>query len=83
MQRLMENMLDSKGSVPAQAWKKLNIVWAIFFIVLGSVNLYVAYHYSNDTWVNFKFYGITAALFIQSILQAVYLMRYMTETKQQ
>jgi intracellular septation protein len=62
-------------------WKKLNIVWALFFASLGSLNLYVAYYFSNDTWVNFKFYGITSALFLVSILQALYLMRFMTESK--
>lgn len=81
MQRLMENVLQGKGEVPVPIWKRLNIVWALFFIGLGSLNLYVAYFYSNDAWVNFKFYGVTSALFLLSILQALYLMRFMTETK--
>lgn len=81
MQRLMENMLQGKGDVPLNIWKKLNIIWALFFIVLGSINLYIAYYFSNDAWVNFKFYGVTCALFLLSIFQALYLMRYMTESK--
>ena len=81
MQRLMESMFQDKHAVPVNAWKKLNVLWALFFILLGMINLYIAYHYSNDVWVNFKFYGITAALFLISILQAVYLMRYMVESK--
>jgi intracellular septation protein len=43
------------------------------------INLYIAYNYSNDAWVNFKFYGISGALFLFSIIQAVYLLRYITE----
>lgn len=81
MQRLMENVLQGKGEVPSHTWKILNIIWAIFFASLGGVNLYIAYHFSNEAWVNFKFYGVTSALFISSILQALYLMRYMTETE--
>lgn len=82
IQRLMENMLQAKGGVvPMPIWKKLNIVWALFFLTLGSINLYVAYYFSNDAWVNFKFYGVTSALFLLSIFQAFYLMRYMTESK--
>lgn len=81
MQRLMENVLQGKGDVPHQIWKKLNLVWAVFFICLGAVNLYVAYHYSNDAWVNFKFYGVTSALFLLSLFQALYLMRYMSDNK--
>jgi|SRR5579885_1361252 intracellular septation protein len=81
MQRLMENMFQDKATVPDQIWKKLNLIWAVFFISLGAVNLYIAYYFSNDAWVNFKFYGVTGALFIFSIFQALYLTRYMIEGK--
>lgn len=81
MQRMMENMLQQKAVVPDTVWKKLNLLWAAFFLIMGGINLYVAYHLSNDAWVNFKFYGVTGALFVISFIQAIYLMRYMTETK--
>jgi len=80
MQRLMENMLQ-QHTIPINVWKRLSIIWAMFFIGLGGINLYIAYYFSNDAWVNFKFYGITSALFLFSIFQAFYLMRYMTESK--
>lgn len=79
IQRLMENMLAEKAIVPASVWKRLNLVWSLFFLCLGAVNLFVAYQYTNDTWVNFKFYGITSALFMLSILQALYLAKFMKE----
>lgn len=82
MQRLMENVFKDKGEVPVSAWKKVNVMWGVFFIVMGGVNIYVAYNFSNETWVNFKVYGITGALFILSIVQTFYLMRYLVETKQ-
>ncbi len=78
MQRLMENMLQEKAVIPSLAWKKLNVIWAIFFVGMGGVNLYIAYHFSNDAWVNFKFYGITAGLFLISVFQALYLARYLS-----
>lgn len=81
MQRLMENMLQGKGTIPRPVWYRLNSLWAVFFTTLGAINLYIAYHYSNDAWVNFKFYGVTSALIIFSIIQAVYLSRYITETE--
>src|SRR3990167_3275629 len=67
IQHLMEHMLENKAVVPFEAWRKLNFVWALFFILLGGINLYVAYYLSNDAWVNFKFYGITGALILLSI----------------
>lgn len=79
MQRMMENVLEDKVAVPLRAWQRLNIVWAAFFIILGTINLYIAYNFSNDAWVNFKFYGITGSLFVLSIFQAVYLLQFSTE----
>lgn len=81
MQRLMENMMKEKGEIPSHAWKTVNLIWGFFFLILGGINLYVAYNCSNDDWVNFKFYGITGALFVLSIFQAFYLMRYLNENK--
>jgi len=81
MRRMMEGALQDQV-IPAQAWARLNVMWALFFAGLGAVNLYVAYNYSNNAWVNFKFYGITAALIVASILQAVYLFRYLSEKEQ-
>lgn len=82
LQRLMENMLQHKQEVPKKAWQRLNVAWALFFSVMGGVNLYVAYKFSNNAWVNFKFYGITSALLLLSVGQALYLMRYVSECKQ-
>jgi intracellular septation protein len=81
MQRLMKNMLQDNDTVPMRVWKRLNLIWAVFFIGLGGINLYIAYYFSNDAWVNFKFYGVTSALFLLSIFQAIYLMRYLSETR--
>lgn len=83
MQHLLEKMLEEKGQIPYRVWKRLNLMWAIFFIGLGGVNLYIAYHYSDSAWVNFKFYGITSALILFSILQTVYLAKYLSEQKVQ
>lgn len=79
IQRMMENAVQEKATVPDSIWKKLNASWALFFICMGVLNLYVAYYYSNDVWVNFKFYGITSALLIFSVLQALYLARHISE----
>lgn len=81
MQRLMESMLEGKGALPILVWRRINLMWAAFFSLLGGVNLYIAYTYSNEAWVNFKLFGITGALFLFSIIQAIYLSSYLTDTK--
>lgn len=80
IQRMMVNAMVENYAIPQSVWSRINLVWALFFVLLGSVNLYIAYYYSNDAWVNFKFYGISSALIVFSVLQAIYLARFMQET---
>jgi intracellular septation protein len=82
MQRLMENMMQDKGEVPFSVWKRINMAWALFFFILGGINLFIAYHYNNDVWVNFKFYGITLSLLAFSVGMALYLARYVSDKVQ-
>ncbi len=79
MQRMMESMLEARGQVPQSVWKYVNFFWALFFSVMGAVNLYIAYTYNDDVWVNFKFYGITISFLVFSIIQALYLSRFLIE----
>jgi intracellular septation protein len=39
-------------------WQALNIVWVVFFLALGFLNIYVAYKFSEPTWVRFKVFGL-------------------------
>ncbi|MBJ7503580.1 MAG: septation protein A [Polynucleobacter sp.] len=54
-------------------WGKLNLAWVIFFLAMGVLNLYVAFQFSEDTWVNFKLFGSTGLLVIFIILQSIWL----------
>ncbi len=88
MQRILEGaMSNSKNKeragqlqsvfIPVEVGKKLNLAWTLFFVVLGAVNLYVAYQFDDSVWVHFKLYGITTATLIFSVLQTVFLMKYL------
>jgi intracellular septation protein len=81
MQRMLEAMLEGKATLPDFVWTRLNIAWTLFFITMGTINIYVAYTFTTETWVNFKLYGIMGLLLVFSFLQAFYLARYMSETK--
>lgn len=78
MQRMMEGAIENSHTIPARVWKRVNLMWAVFFVTMGIINLYVAYAYSNDAWVNFKFYGITSGLFLFSIIQTLFLFRHLS-----
>ncbi|WP_417228119.1 septation protein A [Amphritea sp.] len=74
IQRLMNGTIE----LPAYAWKQLNIAWIIFYIILGAINLYVAYTMSEETWVNFKLFGMLGLTMVFILLQGFYISKHMT-----
>lgn len=80
MQRsLLQRMMDHAVTLPDAVWKKLNYAWVTFFTSLGFVNLYVAYNYSEETWVNFKLFGFLGLTIVFMIGQGFYLAKYIQE----
>jgi intracellular septation protein len=79
---LIRSMMGKQVELPATVWRKLNWSWAGFFALMGAANLYVAYNYSTDTWVNFKLFGGMGLMLVFVVLQALYLSRYMQEKEQ-
>ena len=78
---IMERMMGSTITLPSLVWTKLNLAWALFFIVLGGLNIYVAFSFDTDTWVNFKLFGLMGLTFVFIIAQSVYLMPYLKDTQ--
>ena len=74
---LVERMMSHAISVPAAVWLKLNWAWTLFFIVIGLLNLFVAYTYSEAIWVNFKLFGMLGLTLVFVFAQAFYLSRFM------
>lgn len=80
---LIQRMLESSIKVTSNAvWTRLNVSWILFFMATGAANLYVAYQFDTDTWVNFKLFGLLSLTFLFIIGQSIYLMRYMVEEPQ-
>lgn len=76
---LVQRMMESNFDLPAKIWSRLNHAWVIFFIIMGGLNLYVAYFYSTNTWVNFKLFGGAGLTLLFVCLQALYLSRHVLE----
>lgn len=64
LQRLVESLMKGAfGDVIPMArrdWNILNLAFVFYFIAIGLLNLYIAYNFSTDFWVNFKLFGFTA-----------------------
>lgn len=79
---LMRTLLHEKIALPLQVWNRLNLIWSIYFAALGFLNLYVAFNYSTDTWVNFKLFGFTGLMLVFILAQGAWLAKYMDEKKE-
>ncbi len=80
---LMRALLQEKMNLPDPVWRNLNLSWAGFFGVLGVLNLYVAYTFSTDTWVNFKLFGATGLMLVFIFAQAALLAKHVEEDKKE
>lgn len=88
---VIEHLLSKQIQLPDFVWGKLNMSWSMFFIVMGMLNLYVAFYYQlsldeqarTDIWINFKVFGITGMTFIFVIFQALYMAKYMPQENEQ
>ena len=68
---LIRSMMEDKMRLPERIWNQLNLAWSGFFLMLGILNLYVAWNFSTDTWVNFKLFGASGIMLIFIIAQAM------------
>jgi intracellular septation protein len=74
---IAERMMAKAIRVPAPVWSRVNAAWTLFFLVVGALNIYVAYRFSEEVWVNFKMFGIIGLTLVFVFGQAFYLSRFM------
>jgi intracellular septation protein len=73
---LLKSLMGSQLELPDTAWRVTNWSWVAFFSVMGVVNLWVAYHFDTNTWVNFKLFGGLGLMVLFILAQALYLGRH-------
>ena len=76
VQSILAKNIKMKTDKP---WLTLNNVWIIYFILLGALNLYIAYAYPLSTWVNFKTFGLIGITLVFVICQSVYLHKHIDD----
>jgi len=79
-QNLVKAIMSEGGLVlPEGVWTKLAIAWGVFFLFKGTLNLWVAYTFTTDVWVNFKLFGGMGLMIAFVLAQAWWLSRYVEE----
>jgi intracellular septation protein len=76
---LIRTMMGTQIELPDSVWGRLNLSWVAFFVVMGVINIYVAYSFSTDTWVDFKLFGSTGLMLVFVLAQAFALAKYVED----
>lgn len=72
VQRLMTST-DAQLNLSPAHWRRLNWMWIGFFLVMGAVNLAVFRYFDEETWVNFKLFGMLGLTFAFIVAQGFWL----------
>lgn len=75
---LVQRAFDMSGGIDTQListqrWARLNLVWVVFFILMGALNIYVAYNFSEPFWVKFKVFGLMGITIVFMLAQSVWI----------
>ena len=54
-------------------WRRLNLIWVLFFGLSGFLNIYVAYNFSEKTWATFKVFGLMGLMFVFILGQTLWI----------
>lgn len=74
----LKSLMGAQMTLPDPVWRIVNLAWVGFFVLMGVLNLWVAFNFSTDMWVNFKLFGATGLMLLFVLLQAFYLRRYLS-----
>jgi intracellular septation protein len=78
---VVERLLGQKVKLAPTVWTSINHAWALFFLGLGCLNIYVIYHYSLNTWVNFKLFGTLGLTLFFIVAQTFYIIKHLDTQK--
>lgn len=77
VQRLMGEQMKLE---PESLWRRLSFMWIAFFVVSALLNLYVAYSFSEEAWVNFKLFGMIGLTIVFAMVQGYWLSRKLEQS---
>lgn len=78
---LIRTVMEKQISLPDLVWNRLNLSWIGFFTAMGLLNLYIAFTFSTNAWVNFKLFGGMGLMFAFVIAQSLFLSKHMKDAQ--
>lgn len=77
---LIRALLERELRLPDPVWQRLNDAWALFFLLLGGLNLLLAWNFSTVVWATFKVFGTMALMLVFVVAQSVLLQRHLLDS---
>ena len=68
-------------TMPDFAWRKVENFCLVFLVAIGFINLFVAYSFSMDIWVDFKLFGLLGLTLLFTIGLGFYVAKYAEEAQ--
>ncbi|MEC5400205.1 septation protein A [Uliginosibacterium sp. H1] len=75
----LRQLMNGQLVLPDPVWARLNWAWVGFFALMGVLNIYIAYNFSEEAWVNFKLFGGMGLMFVFVLAQGFAIARYLPE----
>ena len=72
---ILTSQAEGFAALPARAASVLDWSWLMFLVVMGALNIWVAYSFNESTWVYFKLFGLTSLTLVFGLLQAFWVVR--------
>jgi len=79
---IIQRIMGENVTLERPQWLRLSWAWVVYFIAMGALNLYVAYNFAENVWVNFKLYGTIGLTLLFALAQGFWLASKM-ETENQ
>ena len=70
---LIQRIMGENVTLERPQWLRLSWAWIVYFMVMGALNLYVAYNFAESVWVNFKLYGTIGLTLLFALAQGLWL----------
>ena len=79
----IQYLMETGLSLPPKGWRTMNTAWALFFFVMGFVNIYVAYFYGaqlpeevqTEHWAAFKLFGFLPITMVFAVVLMIWMSR--------
>ncbi len=74
---LMRALMGKQMQLPDPIWNRVNWSWVVFFVLMGVLNIVIAYNFSTNLWVDFKLFGSLALTLVFVLGQSLLLAKHM------